>query len=83
MEVFYTFTRAPRGRPGGGQGRRGPRPEGDAAKGPRGKGRGKPKGKSKDDGGKPRTHSAKPPRADKPIDPDNPFAALMALKKGK
>ena len=23
---------------------------------------------------------ARPPRAEKPIDPDNPFAALMALK---
>ena len=76
IEVFYTFTRAPRGRPGGGQERRGLRPDGDAVKGPPGKGCGKQKGK-------PRTHSSKPAKADKPVDPDNPFAALMALKKGK
>ncbi len=50
-------------------------------------------GKPKDKGGKkgprhdgprkqdePRQMSARPPRNEKPIDPDNPFAALMALK---
>ncbi|MFK5998253.1 MAG: helicase-related protein [Rhodobacterales bacterium] len=36
----------------------------------------KPKAKSKG----PQRHSAPPPRKEKPIDPDNPFAALMALK---
>jgi ATP-dependent RNA helicase SUPV3L1/SUV3 len=29
---------------------------------------------------KPRKFEARPPRPEKPIDPDNPFAALMALK---
>jgi ATP-dependent RNA helicase SUPV3L1/SUV3 len=50
-------------------------------KGPRkgkGAGRGKPDGKDKD---RPREFSARPPKQDKPIDPDNPFAALMALKQ--
>ncbi|MCA0919614.1 helicase-related protein [Pseudooceanicola nanhaiensis] len=66
-----------RGKPRGenrgeGRGDRGPR--GD--KGPRGaKGKGKPR-----DAG-PKTYEARPPRKEKPIDPDNPFAAaLMGLK---
>ncbi|GAB1479541.1 helicase-related protein [Paracoccaceae bacterium] len=29
---------------------------------------------------KPKSFEARPPRAEKPIDPDNPFAALLALK---
>jgi ATP-dependent RNA helicase SUPV3L1/SUV3 len=93
MEVFYTFTwgrqRQARGnneRRGGGN--RGPRQDGGKrAEGgaPRGKG-GKPKGKGGPKGGKgqqggARVHSARPPKADKPIDPDNPFAAaLMGLR---
>ena len=48
---------------------------------PRGKG-GKPKGKGngpRNDAGK--SYEARPPRKDKPIDPDNPFAAaLMGLR---
>ena len=71
MEVFYTFTwgaRAPRN-----QGRR---PQGDK---PRAKG--KPRGKS--EGGKPqnrgpKTVSARPPKPEKKIDPDNPFAAALS-----
>ncbi|MCB5408408.1 helicase [Pseudogemmobacter sp. CC-YST710] len=123
MEVFYTFTwapkprfqrpergprpegaarrgdrpqgerpqgeRAPRGdRP---QGERGPRKEGGEARKefgnrpPRGEG-GKPEGKGKgprrddrrNEGAK--NFEARPPKKDRPIDPDNPFAALMALK---
>ncbi len=88
LEVFYTFTWAPRR-----QNNRGPRKdqgrdqarEGDR---PARKG-GKPQGKGggRRDGGKgkpagergPKTYEAKPKR-DKPIDPDNPFAALAALK---
>jgi ATP-dependent RNA helicase SUPV3L1/SUV3 len=80
MEVFYTFTWA------GNRGVRA-RPAGDSAKGG-GKSRGKPSGKS---GGKPRgkgqgnkaqNFSARPPKKEKAIDPDNPFAAaLMGLKK--
>ena len=37
-----------------------------------------------DRGGKPQKFSAKPPRKEKQIDPDNPFAAaIMGLKDGK
>lgn len=39
-----------------------------------------PKGKGKAKSNKPQNHSAKPPKKDKPVDPDNPFAALLALK---
>ncbi|MCT8159829.1 helicase-related protein [Pseudoruegeria sp. SHC-113] len=86
-EVFYTFTWARTQRPrrtggdrparsGGTGGERGERPQG----------KGKPKGKrggpdQKGGGGKAKTFSARPPRKEKPIDPDNPFAAaLMGLK---
>jgi len=41
-------------------------------------GKGKPKQAFK--GSKAKSHSARPKPKDKPIDPDNPFAALMALK---
>ncbi len=64
-EVFYIFQWVPKARP--------------AARPPQ-KPRGKPqsaKGKPK---GKQQSHSASPPRKEKAIDPDNPFAALMALK---
>ena len=77
VEVFYTFTW------GGNRGNRAPR--GDraprAGSKPGGKG-GKPKGK----GGprrenKPQSFQARPPKKEKKIDPDNPFAAaLMGLK---
>ena len=58
------------------------KPEGqrrDHAKGgkPQGERYGKP-GADRDS--KPKSFEARPPRADKPIDPDNPFAVLMALK---
>lgn len=103
VEVFYTFTWAPRRR--GGQQERGDRRSksrgndgGQRAKTDGGKGRGEG-GKGRNDGGKPRgkgkpggkpggkrdqgakVYSAKPQRKEKPIDPDNPFAAaLMGLK---
>ena len=77
-EVFYTFTW------GGNRGGRNQRRRDDK---PRGKGRprkGAPKGKGGDRGVKPQKFSAKPPRREKQIDPDNPFAAaLMGLKDGK
>ncbi|NOD63638.1 MULTISPECIES: DEAD/DEAH box helicase [unclassified Ruegeria] len=81
-EVFYNFTWG-RQR----QQNRGPRREQGQGKGkPRGKpqdGRGKPHGKK---GGKPqgaKSFSARPPKKEKAIDPDNPFAAaLMGLKDG-
>jgi ATP-dependent RNA helicase SUPV3L1/SUV3 len=104
MEVYYTFTWAPKPRfqrperaprPPQGEKRdrpRGDRPQGDRPRADRGaeagerrdgnKG-GKPHGRK---GGKPeredkpRKFEARPPRPEKPIDPDNPFAALMALK---
>ncbi|NVO29076.1 disulfide oxidoreductase [Donghicola sp. C2-DW-16] len=67
---------------------RGDRPEGgkraEGGDRPRGGKGGKPKGKGGPKGGKPqgpRVHTARPPKADKPIDPDNPFAAaLMGLR---
>lgn len=95
-EVFYTFTWAPRRRPGGRP--RGDRPQqaGDGARGrggkpgggSKGKHGGKPGGKGGGKGGPrhdgPKTFEARPPRKEKPIDPDNPFAAaLMGLKTKK
>jgi ATP-dependent RNA helicase SUPV3L1/SUV3 len=125
MEVFYTFTWAPRPRHdanrgprregGAREGGRGPRREGAEGeakaerpnRGPReggkpredrprtdGKPGGKPEGRRDDqrkggkfdrrddrkDGHKPKNFEARPPKAEKPIDPDNPFAALLALK---
>ena len=89
MEVFYTFTWG--GNRGGNRNAgRGPRREGGER--PQGKKGGKPQGKKggkpRRDGGKgdnqPKTFSARPPRKEKPIDPDNPFAAaLMGLKDKK
>ncbi|WP_299724730.1 helicase-related protein [uncultured Tateyamaria sp.] len=83
IEVFYTFTwgRAPaanRGRPA-----QGGKPRGKGGQG--GKPKGKGKGPRRDgDGGKGQNFSARPPRKEKQIDPDNPFAAaLMGLKDNK
>lgn len=107
VEVFYTFTwapkprhqrperaarpqgeRAPRGdRPQGERGPRkegGERPQGDRPrrddKGARGDRKGPKGGKSDRSDNKTRQFEARAPRVEKPIDPDNPFAALMALK---
>ncbi len=79
VEVFYTFTWG-RQR----QHNRGPRREQGQGKGkPRGKPQGKPQGKK---GGKPqgaKSFSSRPPKKEKAIDPDNPFAAaLMGLRDG-
>ena len=94
-EVYYVFRWAPPKRERPPRTERTDRPKnrdgakGDAAKReggkPRGKpgqkGRGKPGGKQ---GGKPeggKKFEARPPKREKPIDPDNPFAAaLMGLK---
>ncbi|WP_371154496.1 helicase-related protein [Jannaschia sp. 2305UL9-9] len=84
VEVFYTFTWAPRR-----NNTRGPRRD-DAGERPQRKGGGKPRGDKggprqggkrpgKSGGNEPKTYQARPKR-DKPIDPDNPFAALAALK---
>ncbi|KCV80928.1 helicase-like protein [Actibacterium atlanticum] len=76
-EVFYTFTWAPR-RQGGGGKPRNDRNQGQGRGKPRGKGG--PKGKGKPQGGG-KTYQARPPKKEKPIDPDNPFAAaLMGLR---
>ncbi len=86
VEVFYTFTwgrqrqanRGPRRdpRPGQGKGKPGGKPRDRDS-------RGKPQAKK---GGKPqgaKTFSSRPPKKEKAIDPDNPFAAaLMGLKDG-
>ncbi|WP_298257241.1 helicase-related protein [uncultured Litoreibacter sp.] len=77
-EVFYTFT-------WGGFGTRKPREAGRPQGDNRGKGKqgGKPKGKGgprRDN--KAQNYQARPPKKEKAIDPDNPFAAaLMGLKK--
>jgi ATP-dependent RNA helicase SUPV3L1/SUV3 len=92
MEVFYTFTWAPKRRQGGG-GDRGRRTEGGKQANSKSDG-GRPRGK-KGQGGKPRGKGGKPPRDDTPktysarpekkdrIDPDNPFAQALAGLKGK
>ena len=74
MEVFYTITWAPK---------RAPRPQADK-QGDRTRRKGPPKGKrgGKPQGNKPQNFSARPPKKEKAIDPDNPFAAALAgLKK--
>ena len=94
MEQFVTFTWG-RNRQGGGQRgqRRDNNADGGAGRGgkPQGKGRGgKPQGKGGQGkkGGRPqqgaKTFSSRPPKQEKKIDPDNPFAAaLMGMKQGK
>ena len=84
QEVYYTFTW---GRPPRNAGRNANPRRTDNAK-PRGKG--KPQGKGRkgagrgEESGKAQNFSARPPRKEKQIDPDNPFAAaLMGLKDGK
>ena len=77
VETFYSFTW------GGFAKQRDARPA--SKENPRGKPKGKrpPKGQDRGQGkGKPRNQKfeARPPKKDKPIDPDNPFAALLALK---
>ncbi len=95
MEVFFTFVWGRTARPRQGEGRG--RSQGRSQGGAQGKSQGKPQGKQggrPQRGGKPggkgtgprsdkggRTYQAKPPRKEKAIDPDNPFAAaLMGLK---
>ena len=82
IEVFYTFTWAPRGRGArprraarDDHPRRGERPQGNKP------GKGKPtRGKPREE--RPKSFSARPEKKDR-IDPDNPFAAaLMGLKTG-
>lgn len=87
-----------KGRPQGGQGQRdGSRSDGSRSDGNRGGGKPQGKGRPQGKGGKPRrgedrqggqgkakTFEARPPKKEKKIDPDNPFAAaLMGLKDRK
>ncbi len=75
VETFYTFTWAGRGPRR--EGARGGKP--GQAKGKRGQGGPKGKRGPKDDG--PKRMESRPPKKEKAIDPDNPFAAaLMGLK---
>ena len=79
MEVFYTFTWAGN-RPARADNNTQRRNNNDK---PRGKGKHRGKGGQRGDkgGNKAQNYSAKPPRKEKQIDPDNPFAAaLMGLK---
>jgi ATP-dependent RNA helicase SUPV3L1/SUV3 len=71
MEVFYTFTwgRARQQKHADSR----PRKQGGAPKG-----KGKPRGKPQAGGNKAQNFSARPPKAEKKIDPDNPFAAALA-----
>jgi len=73
VEVFYTFKWAPKRRQ---------TPRSDHSEERKGKPKGKPRAKSHRDN-KPKTVSSKPAWVEKPIDPDNPFAALLALKDKK
>ena len=81
IEVFFTFTWGRQPRSGATQTRRGgERRQGKAKPGAKGK-RGGARGE-KDKG--PQKFSARPPKPEKKIDPDNPFAAaLMGLKDSK
>jgi len=77
VEVFYTFTwgRKPQRQGGGGK------PQGQRPQGNKPRGKGKPR---RDGGGNPKAKQfqARPPKKEKAIDPDNPFAAaLMGFKK--
>ena len=72
-EAFYTFTwgaRAPRN-----QGRR---PQGDGKPRAKGKPDGQARGKGKPQNRGPQAVSARPPKPEKKIDPDNPFAAALS-----
>jgi ATP-dependent RNA helicase SUPV3L1/SUV3 len=76
VEVFYTFTwgRKPQRQGGGGK------PQGQRSQGNKPRGKGKPR---RDGGGnsKAKQFQARPPKKEKAIDPDNPFAAaLMGFK---
>lgn len=81
-EVFFTFTWSRPRHGGKPQGARSGKPQGKRPPRPRGKTQGKKGGgKASQDG---KSFPARPPRPEKKIDPDNPFAAaLMGLKDSK
>ncbi len=84
-ETFYVFTRVPkrrttRGRHGEAQGEPGAKPKGKPRRnGEGGRPKGKP-GRREDADTPPAAARPRPQRPEKPVDPDNPFAALLALK---
>ena len=81
-EVFYTFRWGGFARKQDQPRRHAGKPGGKPGGKPDAKPRGKPKGKRFDkDAAKPQKFEARPPAKEKPIDPDNPFAAaLMGLR---
>ncbi|MEO0389236.1 MAG: hypothetical protein AAF281_17245, partial [Pseudomonadota bacterium] len=81
QEVFYTFTWAPRRRAGGQERGNAKKPGNRPPQQPqKGKKRRPPQSAKQD--GKRGEKKPQPPRSrEKPIDPDNPFAALMVLKE--
>ncbi len=82
VEVFYTFTWEGRKTNPARKGKPDRTFSKDAKGGKGGRNRRGNKGGGKDDNkGGQRKFEAKPAKKDKPIDPDNPFAALMALKE--
>jgi ATP-dependent RNA helicase SUPV3L1/SUV3 len=85
IEVFYTFTwRGNRpNRQAHREGSKQRRDGGGKPQGDRPRGKGKPKGKGKPRDAGPKTFAAKPPKKEKQIDPDNPFAAALMGLKGK
>jgi ATP-dependent RNA helicase SUPV3L1/SUV3 len=81
LEVFYTFTWGRPARPAAQTNRRGggERPQGKGKPGQKGK-----RGGPKHDKHAAEKFSARPPKPEKKIDPDNPFAAaLMGLRDNK
>ena len=79
MEVFYTFTWAGNR----GQRRGGGKPRREAASGGGARGKGRPPGKGKPaqgTAGGTKKFESRPPKKDKQVDPDNPFAVLASLK---
>jgi ATP-dependent RNA helicase SUPV3L1/SUV3 len=82
-ETYFVFTRPARRR-GGREPLADTKPEGGGrarAKPPReGRAKGKAKPSRSEDRPERAEFKARPPRPEKPIDPDNPFAALLALK---
>jgi len=82
FEAFYTFTwvgNRPVKREFDGRSRGQRSSSGKPAAKDQERSRGKPKGGRPPRSDKPKNFSARPPKKDK-IDPDNPFAALLALK---
>lgn len=85
IEVFYTFTwarKAPPRKTGAPRGQQKGKPNAKPGGKPKGKRPPQAKGGNQNQGAK--TYQARPPRKEKPIDPDNPFAAaLMGLRDKK